>query len=72
MHCEKYVRIGSYADLYAVWMPENTDHNNSEYGHFSRSNEHHGTRFHGNSLNLLKFVFLTELWTNVSVSHKYW
>ena len=32
-HCVKSVRILSYS----VWMRENADQNNSEYGHFSRS-----------------------------------
>ena len=46
-HCMKRVHIWSYSDLYfpafglispyLVWMRENTDHNNSEYGHSSRS-----------------------------------
>ena len=50
--CVKNIRIGSYSgphfpafglniwlriSPYSVWMRENTDQNNSEYGHFSRS-----------------------------------
>ena len=34
IHCVKSVRIRSYS----VRMQENTDQNNSEYGHFLRSN----------------------------------
>ena len=37
LHCVKSVRIRSYSDPYSVRMRENTDHNNSEYGHFLRS-----------------------------------
>ena len=37
MHCVKSVRIRSYSGLHSVQMPENTDQNNSEYGHFLRS-----------------------------------
>ena len=33
LHCIKSVRIS----LYSVWMRENADQNNSEYGHFLRS-----------------------------------
>ena len=35
--CAKSVRIRSYSGPYAVRMQENTDENNSEYGHFLRS-----------------------------------
>ena len=35
-HCVKSVRIRSYSGPYSVQMQENTDQNNSEYGHFSR------------------------------------
>ena len=35
--CAKSVRIRSYSGPYAVRMQENTDENNSEYGHFFRS-----------------------------------
>ena len=35
-HCIKFVRIRSYSSSYSVQMRENTDHNNSKYGHFSR------------------------------------
>ena len=34
-HCVKSVRIRSYYGPYSVRMQENTDQNNSEYGHFS-------------------------------------
>ena len=37
IHCVKSVRIRSYSGPYSVKMRENTDQNNSEYGHFSRS-----------------------------------
>ena len=37
VHCVKSVRIQSYSGPYSVQMRENTDQNNSEYGHFSRS-----------------------------------
>ena len=33
----KSVCIRSYSGTYSVGMRENTDHNNSEYGHFSCS-----------------------------------
>ena len=36
-HCVQSVRIQSYSGLYSVRIPENTDQNNSEYGHFLRS-----------------------------------
>ena len=36
-HCAKIVRIRSDSGPYSVRMRENTDHNNSENGHFSRS-----------------------------------
>ena len=39
-HCVKRVRIRSYSVPYSVRMRENTDQNNSEYGHFSRSARH--------------------------------
>ena len=35
--CVKSVHIRSYSGPYLVWMQENTDQNNSKYGHFSRS-----------------------------------
>ena len=35
-HCVKSVRIRSYGGPYSVRMRENTDQNNSKYGHFSR------------------------------------
>ena len=35
--CVKSVRIRSYSGPYSVKMRENTDQNNSKYGHFSRS-----------------------------------
>ena len=35
--CVKSVRIRSYSGPYSLSMPENTDQNNSKYGHFSRS-----------------------------------
>ena len=35
-NCEKSVRIRSYFGPYSVRMRENTDQNNSEYGHFLR------------------------------------
>ena len=37
VHCVKSVRIRSYSGPYSVQMRKNTDQNNSEYGHFSRS-----------------------------------
>ena len=37
LHCVKSVRMRSYSGPYSVRMRENTDQNNSEYGHFSRS-----------------------------------
>ena len=37
IHCVKGVRMRSYSGPYSVRMRENTDQNNSEYGHFSRS-----------------------------------
>ena len=37
IHCVKSVRIRSYSGLYSVRMRENTDQNNSEYGHFLQS-----------------------------------
>ena len=40
-HCAKSVRIVSYSGPYSVRMRENTDQNNSEYGHFSRNATHH-------------------------------
>ena len=36
-HCVKSVRIWSYSGPYSVQIRENTNQNNSEYGHFSRS-----------------------------------
>ena len=33
-HCVKSVRIRSYSGPYSVQMRENTDQNNSKYGHF--------------------------------------
>ena len=36
-HCVESVRIRSYSGPYLVRMQENTDQNNSEYGHFLRS-----------------------------------
>ena len=33
-HCVKSVRIWNYSGPYSVRMWENTDQNNSEYGHF--------------------------------------
>ena len=33
-HCVKTVRIRIYSGLYSVQIRENTDQNNSEYGHF--------------------------------------
>ena len=33
----KSARIPSYSGLYSVRMQENTDQNNSEYGHFLHS-----------------------------------
>ena len=41
--CVKNVLIRSYSDPYSSRMRENTDQNNSEYGHFSRS---HGPFLH--------------------------
>ena len=35
LHCVKSVRIRSHSGPYSVRMWENTDQNNSEYGHFS-------------------------------------
>ena len=35
-HCIKSDRIQSYSGPYSVRKRENTDKNNSEYGHFSR------------------------------------
>ena len=40
-HCVKNVGIWSYSGLYSVQMRENTDQNNSKYGHFSRSESLH-------------------------------
>ena len=37
MHCVKSVRIRSYSGPYFHAFTLNTDQNNSEYGHFSRS-----------------------------------
>ena len=37
IHCVKSVHIRSYSGLYSVRMRENTDQNNSEYGHFLQS-----------------------------------
>ena len=34
IHCVKSFRIRSYSGPYLVRMRENTDQNNSEYGHF--------------------------------------
>ena len=36
-HCAKSVRIVGYSGPCSVRMRENTDQNNSEYGHFSRN-----------------------------------
>ena len=36
-HCVKSVRIQSYSGPYSVRLQDNTDQNNSKYGHFSRS-----------------------------------
>ena len=36
-HCVKSVRIRSYFGPYSVRIRENTDPNNSQYGHVSRS-----------------------------------
>ena len=36
-HCTKSVHIRSYSGPYSVRMRENTDHNNTEYEHFSGS-----------------------------------
>ena len=36
-HCIKSIRIRSYSDPYSVQIQEDADQNNSEYGHFSRS-----------------------------------
>ena len=36
-HCVKSVRIRSISGLYSVRMRENTDQDNSDYGHFSRN-----------------------------------
>ena len=33
----KFLQDYDYISPYSVWMRENTDQNNSEYGHFSRS-----------------------------------
>ena len=55
-HCVKSVRIRSYCGPYSVRMRENTDQNNSEYGHFSCSDS-----FIGNlllDLSYLKIVFV--------------
>ena len=41
-HRVKSVRIRSYSGPYSVQMRENTDENNSEYGHFSRSDDFEG------------------------------
>ena len=38
--CVKSVLIRSYSGLYSVQMRENTDQNNSEYGHYSRSDSY--------------------------------
>ena len=38
-HCIKTVSIRSYSGPYSVRMRENTDQNDSEYGHFSRSEQ---------------------------------
>ena len=38
-HCVKAVRIRSYSGPYSVRMRENKDQNDSEYGHFSRSEQ---------------------------------
>ena len=38
-HCMKSVRIQSFSGPYSVRMQENTDHKNSEYGHFSHNVE---------------------------------
>ena len=36
-HCVKSVHSSSYSGPYSVWMWENTEQNNTEYGHFLRS-----------------------------------
>ena len=36
-HWVEIVRIRTNSGPYSVWMREDTDQNNSEYGHFSRS-----------------------------------
>ena len=38
-HCVKSVRIRSYSAAYSVRMRVNTDQNNSECGHFLRSDD---------------------------------
>ena len=38
-NCAKSVRIRSYSGPYSVWMQENTDQTNSEYGNVLRSVE---------------------------------
>ena len=49
----KNVRIRSYSDPHSIRMRKNTDQNNSEYGHFSRS--------HGPFLYALKmFIYFME------------
>ena len=37
IQCVKNVRIRTYSGSYSVRMRENTDQNNSEYGHLLRS-----------------------------------
>ena len=37
IHCVKSVHIWSYSGPYSVRMRENTDQDNSKYGHISRS-----------------------------------
>ena len=37
LNCEKSVFIRSFPGPYSVWMRENTDQKNSEYGQFLRS-----------------------------------
>ena len=56
-HCMKSVRIRSYPCQYSVLMRENTDQNNSEYGHFLRRGIHERlfTETHQASVNCYGF-----------------
>ena len=54
MHCVKSVRIRSYFGTYSGRIPENTDQNNSKYGHFSRSDVDRYTSIFKKSLLLLR------------------